>query len=72
MKAAISCSILLVAGLFVISGQAQAVEEGLVGYWKLDEDGGTQVKDSSGMGNNGVIIGNVEWVEGMIQRLNLS
>ena len=65
MKAAISCLILLVAGLFAISGQARAVEEGLVGYWKLDEDGGTQVEDSSGMGNKGVIIGNVEWVEGM-------
>jgi hypothetical protein len=37
----------------------------LVGYWKLDEHGGTEVEDSSGMGNNGVIIGNVEWVEGM-------
>jgi hypothetical protein len=65
MKAAIPCLILLVAGLFVISGQARAVEEGLVGYWKLDENGGTQVEDSSGMGNKGVIIGNVEWVEGM-------
>jgi hypothetical protein len=53
------------AGLFVISGQARAIEEGLVGYWKLDEHGGTEVEDSSGMGNNGVIIGNVEWVEGM-------
>jgi hypothetical protein len=65
MKAAISSLILFVVGLFIISVQIHAVEEGLVGYWKLDEDEGEQVQDSSGMGNNGVIIGNVEWVEGM-------
>ena len=65
MRTAILCLILLTAEFFVISGQAGAVEEGLVGYWKLDEDGGEQIQDSSGMGNNGVVIGNVEWVDGM-------
>jgi len=65
MKIAILCLTLLVAGLLAFFGQSLAAEEGLVGYWKFDEDGGTEVADSSGTGNNGVFVGNIEWVEGM-------
>jgi len=35
----------------------------LMGYWKLDENGGTQAGDSSGNGNSGAISGS-SWVSG--------
>ncbi|OGZ57555.1 MAG: hypothetical protein A2827_03025 [Candidatus Spechtbacteria bacterium RIFCSPHIGHO2_01_FULL_43_30] len=49
-----------------IQGIASGVyenEEGLVGVWHMDEGSGTTVKDSSGLGNNGVLdIGPPIWV----------
>jgi len=36
----------------------------LVGWWKLDEDGGTFVMDSSGYGNHGAVQGSPQWVVG--------
>jgi len=65
MRNSLLCLIPFAVMFCFILEQSQAVEEGLVGYWKLDENGGIEVADSSGMSNNGVIIGNVEWVEGM-------
>lgn len=38
-------------------------EDGLIAHWKFDEGSGYTTKDSSGMGNHGVIYG-AEWVEG--------
>jgi hypothetical protein len=37
---------------------------GLVGYWRLDEGSGTIVTDSSGNGNNGLLVGGPLWVDG--------
>jgi len=36
----------------------------LVGYWPLDEGDGDGAEDWSGNGNDGEIMGNVEWVNG--------
>lgn len=37
-------------------------EQGLVGYWKLDEGGGTVAYDSCGT-NHGTYVGNFQWLE---------
>ena len=37
-------------------------ESGLVGYWKMDENSGTAVADSSGNGNDGTITNGAEWI----------
>jgi prepilin-type N-terminal cleavage/methylation domain-containing protein len=39
---------------------------GLVGYWKFDEGSGIVAKDSSGYGNDGVLISSPSWVSGKI------
>ncbi len=36
-------------------------EEGLIGYWRLDEDSGTSVIDSSENGNHGNLSGGANW-----------
>jgi len=36
----------------------------LVGWWKLDDEGGTFVMDSSGYGNHGALQSNPQWVAG--------
>lgn len=38
--------------------------DGLVGWWKFDENTGTNVYDSSGNGNNGTAIGGMTWTDG--------
>ena len=38
-------------------GPTFAAEKGLAGWWKFDESRGTNVKDSSGFGNNGKLSG---------------
>ncbi len=42
------------------------VTSGLIGWWKFDEGSGTNVADSSGNGNNGVLGGNPTWITGLI------
>jgi hypothetical protein len=37
---------------------------GLVGYWKFDEGSGTTAYDSSGNGNNGILVNGPTWVAG--------
>lgn len=39
---------------------------GLVGYWKMDESTGSTAADSSGLGNNGSVIGAANWTAGKI------
>lgn len=39
-------------------------EEGLVGYWPLDEGSGNTAIDKTGNGKNGIIKGNPTWKEG--------
>ncbi|MFH1476058.1 MAG: PKD domain-containing protein, partial [Verrucomicrobiota bacterium] len=38
-----------------------------VGYWKLDEGGGTTAQDSSWRGNDGTLQGNPQWTSGRIE-----
>jgi len=46
--------LVLVLSLVVLMGAGDALGE-LVGWWKLDEGGGTKALDSSGKGNDGAI-----------------
>jgi hypothetical protein len=40
--------------------------QGLVGYWPLNEGVGTKAGDASGNGNSGVMVGSVSWVNGKL------
>jgi len=44
---------------------SSGVEKGLVAWWKFDEGSGTSVRDWSGNGFDGEMVGNVEWVKGL-------
>ncbi len=55
---------LLVLSLVVLVGAGDALGE-LVGYWKLDDGGGTKVLDSSGKGNDGTITNKPTWIAGV-------
>ena len=54
----------LVLSLVVLMGAGDALGE-LVGYWKLDEGGGTRILDSSGKGNDGTIFNKPTWIAGV-------
>jgi len=43
----------------------RAIGDSLVGEWRLNETGGTTATDSSGLGNDGTIIGPVSFVSGV-------
>jgi hypothetical protein len=43
---------------------ASCVNNGLVGYWNMDEGGASTAKDSSGNGNNGVLTNGPLWTKG--------
>ena len=46
---------------------------GLVGYWKLDEGTGNMTVDSSGNGNDGILINDPTWIDGKYGKaLNLN
>ncbi len=40
------------------------MKSGLIAYWKFDEVGGTTVRDSSGNGNDGTLVGSPQWIAG--------
>jgi hypothetical protein len=48
---------LIVLSCLLLSGFAQPGAAALIGYWPLNEGGGTQVVDRSGSGHNGTIEG---------------
>ena len=50
----------------ILLGQSEGAEEGLVGYWKFDEDSGDTAGDSSGHNNHGTLEGDPQWVAGKI------
>ena len=54
----------LVLSLVVLIGAGDALGE-MVGYWKLDEGGGTKALDSSGKGNDGTITNKPTWIAGL-------
>ena len=43
------------------------LEQGLTGYWKLDDGSGTTATDSSGNSNNGTLTNGPTWTTGQIQ-----
>ncbi|HGJ65695.1 TPA: LamG domain-containing protein [bacterium] len=59
-------TIFLLAILFVVcvSSTYALDKAGMVMYLSFNEGSGTVAKDSSGAGNNGAIMGNVEWIAG--------
>ncbi len=63
MRVTLSCLILLLLVL-TMGGSASAA---LVGHWRFDEGAGTTAYDSSGSGNDGTLVGSVEWVPGQLR-----
>jgi hypothetical protein len=47
---------------------AAAPDRGLVGYWNFDEVSGIVVHDGSGLGNDGTLFGEPQWVRGRVGR----
>jgi hypothetical protein len=45
---------------------AQGGDPTLAGWWKFDEGAGTTVRDSSGYGHEGVLVGDPQWAAGKI------
>ena len=43
-----------------------SADEALVGYWAFEEGEGEDVKDLSGLGNDGIIMGQTEWKQGKL------
>jgi regulation of enolase protein 1 (concanavalin A-like superfamily) len=48
----------------LVLGLAQITMAGQLGYWAFDEGSGTTVKDSSGKGNAGTLMGGATWADG--------
>ncbi len=61
------CIISFVAVLGMgLTSVAQAADPDLVGHWTFDEGSGTTAFDSSGNGNDGVFVGDPQWVPGKL------
>ena len=62
------CFLVLVSllTLYCVSVALSQQDASLVGYWAFEEGKGTTVKDQSAKGNNGIIKGEVNWVNGNI------
>jgi hypothetical protein len=58
-------SLIVLVGL-TLAGFAKGADPSLVGWWKLDDGQGTVAVDSSGYGNDGDIMGNPQWIEGVL------
>ena len=57
---------LLLMVVIMTSGTYADINEGLIGWWMLDEGTGTAVADSSGAGHDGFFVDSMpEWVPGM-------
>ncbi len=48
------------------------VNDGLVGYWKLDEGAGLAAADSSGYGNNGTLANTFTWLNSGLPNVNFT
>ncbi|MCH8219545.1 MAG: hypothetical protein IH892_22560, partial [Planctomycetes bacterium] len=59
----------IAVGLMLVLAQVglAAVDPSLVGWWRLDEGGGTVAIDSSGTGNNGELMGGPQYVAGILR-----
>jgi hypothetical protein len=54
-----------VLSFLLVLGVAGAARGELVGHWKLDEGSGLKAADSSGKGNEGTIVNNPTWIDGV-------
>ena len=54
--------LVLLVGMITGIVYAADITTGMVGYWPLDGN----AKDKSGMGNDGIVVGNPEWVNGRV------
>jgi len=64
MKSAIMCICLIIVGLMSTNiSYANINAKNIMGIWLLDEGQGDVAKDSSGNGNNGMIVG-AKWTDG--------
>ena len=54
------------AAVRINQGLEDSLEQGLVGYWKLDDASGTTATDSSGNGNNGTLTNGPTWGAGQV------
>lgn len=53
---------------FGVAGELQNTIAEAIGVWLFDEGNGNKVKDASGNGHDGEIIGEVEWVDGKFEK----
>jgi len=58
-------SLALVLSMLLTSA-VRAADPSLVGWWRLDDGGGTTAVDSSGNGNDGALMGDPQWALGRI------
>ncbi|MBL7186330.1 MAG: LamG domain-containing protein [Phycisphaerae bacterium] len=58
-------SICLISSVLVL-GLVSTVSAGLIAHWEFDEGSGTIARDSSGKGHDGTLLGDPQWVTGMI------
>ena len=52
----------------IITSSVKAADPDLAAYWKFDDGSGTTAFDSSGNGNEGVFVGDPQWVTGKYGR----
>ena len=57
--------LVLILSIFLV-GLANADQQGLAAWWKLDETAGVTAADSSDNGNDGTLEGDVQWAEGIL------
>jgi len=65
-------SFIVVSLMFVCISDADIDPNTIVGIWLFDEGSGNTASDSSENGNNGVLMGNPEWVDGKFNSKALS
>lgn len=66
------CGVAALVLVLTLGASAAPASAGLVGDWKLAEGSGTQVADSSGAGNNGVLAGAATWLTGSVPGLEFA
>lgn len=59
----LKCLAIFLATFCILLGQSEGAENGLVGYWKFDKIEDNTAKDSSEMGNQGELVGDIEQVD---------
>lgn len=63
-----SITLMLILSIFSCVAVVRCVTAEVVGVWLFDEGDGKTVKDASGNGHDGEIIGEVAWVDGKFEK----